>query len=148
MLLVRGRYARKFIADSRALQPFIGPGPEENAIDTWTIAQDDAMSTFMQGYHPRAQSTIRKVFSRTLADKLKATRPDLDVASLVHETTHDALRQLRSDSADPIWGTLRNQPVESLAEFAKAMVTIQSMSSFVRGDGTVGGDVEIQVLTK
>ena len=60
-LVVRGRYAGKFVADVNVLGPKIGPAPKEVAVDCWAVAQNDAINTFMHGIHPRAHQTIRKL---------------------------------------------------------------------------------------
>ena len=145
-LVTRGKYAGKLVTSITKLGPEIGPGDKQTSVDCWSTSQNDAMNSFMMGYHPQTLETVDKALRKAFSQKLAEAHPDMDVRSAVHTTTHEAFSQARDELSQPMWDSLRNQPVESLAEFAKAMVTIQSVASFYRGDGTVGGEVETLLI--
>ena len=142
----QGIYAGRLVGTS-AERTQIDPRNKHPKVDVYLIAQDDYMKTFFMGVHPDTADLVSKSVLEHLRDKINEPEVKGTVFDAVRHAVEVGLDRVSDNQAQPVWDSLKLRPVSDLAEFAEAMLKIQTLSSRMRGDATAGGQIELISLT-
>ena len=145
-LNTQGIYAGKLVGTTADRKP-IDAKNKHPKVDAYLIAQDDAMQTFFTGYHPQTNERVSQAVLEHLGDKINEPAVKGSVEDAVKHAVEVGLNRVGDDQAQPVWDSLKFRSVSDLADFAEAMLKIQTLSSRMRGDATAGGQIELVSLT-
>jgi len=142
----RGIYGGRLHAH---LDDKFGALPDVSSSAIQHYAQGDAISAFLRGYNERIYKELRVLLEASFMELLTSDGHPIDSEHVVQEILTAIDKFSADEFIDPLLSTVEAMSMQSLGDFAGALVGLQATSTFgQKGPATVGGLVEVVTIDR
>jgi len=125
----------------------IRPGERSSIVSFF--AQDDAIQSFLRGFHTETLMEVRRAIRESISEVTSDTVTTQQIDEIISKTVDHVQGFSGNRFVDPLLHEIEGMTNTRLSEFAEALVGLQATASNSQdGPATVGGFIEVAVIDR